>query len=86
MKIKVEQRHIDAGEVSQCRRCPVALAIWEATGIEVAVYPMTGIYFSDWVIVETPRDVADFISHFDYHEKCEPFEFDLPWPPKETTE
>lgn len=83
MKIQVEQRHINAGEVSQCKRCPVALAIWEATGIEVAVYPMTGIYFGDGVIVETPREVAQFILHFDYHEKCEPFEFDLAWPPVE---
>lgn len=86
MKIKVEQRHINAGCRHRCKECPVALAILEATGVEVAVYPISGVYFGNQVVVGIPWEVSHFIGEFDHGLPVQPFEFVLDWPPQETSQ
>lgn len=86
MIIKVEQRHIDAGFRHRCQECPIAMAIQEATGVKVSVYPISGVYFGNKVIIPIPWEAAKFIGDFDAGLDVRPFEFDLPWSPPETTE
>jgi hypothetical protein len=76
MLIKVERKHIDQGESRSARTCMVALAIHDATGVEVAVtksqvrcgierkYPL-------------PDHVQDAIDRFDDGQDVEPFEFEM---------
>ena len=76
MRIKVEQRHIEAGKRRDVRKCPVALALNEATGLEWMVADCLssldgGIHRS------APPSVIDFFSRFDEEMPVQPFEFKL---------
>ena len=75
MKIKVEQKHIDAGERWSPLNCPVALAIKE-------VYPEVVLVLSDSVETKEhsfpmPEDVRAFVEDFDSDKPVSAFEFEL---------
>lgn len=83
MKIKVEQKHINAGQRFKCHLCPVALAIQHTTDTsqdEVSV-GMTTIQWSDKskgnYETPTPASARRFISQFDQGKPVKPFSFEL---------
>lgn len=78
MTIKVTQKHIDEGKKSDCRNCPVALAIAEATMQDWEVtfnktWPTDGNYS----VLSLPDLAVNFIFRYDMNEVCQPFEFEL---------
>ena len=83
MRIKVEQRHIDASNGS-CFGCPVALALVEAfPGSRVSVWPEGVAYirldhFQPERHVYLGPETTRWIERYDNSEPVEPFEFDLP--------
>ena len=81
MLIRVTQEHIDKGVRDDCRQCPVALAIQEATKSIVDVLPMycQFTYISDWPgkAVNLPIEVTEFIKGFDSEGFGLPFTFEL---------
>jgi hypothetical protein len=86
MKIKVEQRHIDAGVKCAPCGCPIALALMDAVphGPEDRVSVGT-----DSCGVEPhgrsylPRAAREFIARFDCDMAVEPFEFEVKFNPDE---
>jgi hypothetical protein len=83
--IKVEQKHIDAGECREARKCAVALALVEAipdislcgvTSHDISVFNSGS---GEQYFMCTP-DLSRFINSFDSGEKVEPIEFEFPWP------
>lgn len=82
MKIKVEQKHINAGIRRKPCLCPVALAFKDATGLslsvsgrQVRVVPRedsnAGLH------QPSPEGVLEFVRDFDSGCKVEPFEFEF---------
>jgi hypothetical protein len=79
MIIKVEQKHIDAGERGSKCNCPIAISLKETLGI-----------WSVWVSNKTvkigdkrkrlPKEAREFISNYDFYDgsPVSPFEFELP--------
>lgn len=84
MKIKVTQDHIDKGKQSCSGECPIALALIEATGLEVSVYEhimlWKGILIGDGEYLyddPTPQHVLDRLKNFDKNGVMTPFEFEI---------
>ncbi len=83
MIINVTQAHIDRGREGDCRLCPIALAIHDATGdwgYSVSrryVLKMSHIENKSWVLPEKARD---FILHFDMGVFVQPFSFEIDLP------
>jgi hypothetical protein len=80
MKIKVTQEHINAGIRNNPCKCPLALALNEATGRE---WYVGGIWFNHKEKRESTRfRVTDqmwrFIHAFDCESRVEPTEFNVP--------
>lgn len=77
MKIEVTQEDINKGEVTECRRCPIALAVIRATGNKYVLvdsdYTHVGTKFCP-----TPVTAKRFIRNFDYGNDVQPFTFELP--------
>lgn len=85
MIIEVKQKHIDEGVAIDCGRCPVALALNEATKKEWIIsnrwmcykdcdqYPGFG-WSED---TQVPPTVADNIRKFDVDGIMEPFSFEI---------
>ncbi len=78
MTIHVTQAHIDAGAREDCRECPVALAIHEATGCTCEVLPWT--IYTDRGKFKLPRAVFEFIEAFDNKQPVQPFSFEVDIP------
>jgi hypothetical protein len=77
--IKVRQRHINAGEPTLMHKCPIALAIQEATGLQSDVVGVEGEdILINGVHYSSPRSVTDFIDAFDNERVVFFFEFELP--------
>lgn len=81
MRITVTEEHIQKGEPTAARCCPVALAIKDATGRRGslglrAIYVYSG--GGEWETFEPPTTVALFRDAFDAGEPVQPFSFDLP--------
>lgn len=79
MKIKVEQRHIDAGEIANGNACPIALALIDAgvTGFYVKTYCLEQNKID---LIDLPQRAQDFITTFDRLRTARPFEFDIDIP------
>ena len=79
MIIKVTQEHIEKGKKNNCWRCPIALAIAEASGgCRIAVL------FEHYVIEDEARtartlpvEAISFIASFDAGLPVAPFEFEI---------
>lgn len=76
MKIKVTQEHIDKGVVSNCNRCPVALAVQEALANDSATVGSSFIH-TGIKSIEMPEEVYNFVHDFDAFLSVKPFEFEL---------
>lgn len=79
MLVHVTQEHIDKGIASDCKRCPIALALLATNkfGNLVVVGPVTPSgkwYANDH---ELPEAVGKFAESFDLLEKVEPFTFEM---------
>lgn len=81
MRINVEQRHIDNGIRMSCTKCPVALAIREATGRELDVKSRR-VFENAEPIAFLPDEVSGWIRSFDVYWENEgytpkPISFDI---------
>lgn len=79
MKIEVKQEHIDLGQKCTLNKCPIALAIREATGYYTAITP-DKIYFPRLTYpekVNTPAEVRSKITSYDLGNGMTPFSFEL---------
>lgn len=78
MKVKVEQRHIDAGKV-ECSHCPIALAIAEKQKKRVSVmYTNAYIYNEKYGFrYKLPEIAQNFIALFDRKIPMNPIEFEM---------
>ena len=79
MRIEVTQAHIDAGKRKRSTKCPVALAIKEALGVQyVMVEDLIHIGRGLLHGHRTPDIVCAFICAFDRNQSgLMPFSFDL---------
>lgn len=83
MIVHVTQKHINCGTRLKCDKCPVTLALNEATGKKWTVngvrmnyrkwFSLSG-YSKDF---ETPLSVTNKIIHYDRTGEMEPFSFEL---------
>lgn len=90
MKIQVTRAHIDEGERSNCRHCPVARAIQEllreplyvhVDQVEFIIYgPRTGPGPDLKHYGPLPRLAGQFVIDFDYSRRVYPFWFELEIP------
>jgi hypothetical protein len=81
MKIEVKKSHIRRGRQGDCLRCPVALAVEEATKEYVAAFPGYLQFGEEWrnrVDFRVPKKVRTFIIRFDGEQKVKPFSFVIP--------
>jgi Zn finger protein HypA/HybF involved in hydrogenase expression len=81
--IRVLQEDIDAGDLGDCYRCPVALALQRATGdMEAEIYQTSdGLRLKvGGASIVAPDAVRHFVHQFDDGEVCEPFTFEIPRP------
>lgn len=76
MKVRVEQKHIDNGDIADAFGCAVALAVIDATGAGCVSVDESTICADDYQYT-TPEIAKLFIERYDNGEKCEPFEFEL---------
>lgn len=80
MKIKVEQKHIDAGRRMDGRECPVALAMTEQMKMPIAVMGFSYGYLVDGYTREVfrmPEEARARVHDFDNGKGMQPFEFEL---------
>ena len=78
MKIKVTKKHIQAGVMSCPDRCPLALAIKEATGLKVLVDLGGKIHFPDArVSLRGNAELGKFVARFDNSFPVKPFQFNI---------
>jgi hypothetical protein len=80
MKIEVTQQNINDGRKHNCTSCPIALAIYQATGEEAAVSCFRTYLGEDCAGIALPSSAALFIERFDAGKSVSPFSFDLPIP------
>lgn len=79
MNIHVTAQHIMNGQRADCRRCPVALALKDATGQRYAVSTRTYRSINDLAKNEDlPAKARDWIEAFDSGHKVKPFTFNIP--------
>lgn len=90
MEIIVTQRHIDSGKASDCRLCPVALAILDACRGSLLYVDVSNV--DCWMRFRSsphmqqrqlPPIAREFIGRFDRYDadmrrSMKPFSFDLP--------
>ena len=81
MLFSVTQRHIDRGDPSTLRFCPIALAAQEALGIdEIDVDGIEMIVFKPGQSVDRydlPDEAISFIQDYEDELPLEPFEFEI---------
>lgn len=82
VKVRVTQEDINLGESRNCRWCPVALAMWRATGKRWLVSPisMTVADINDSGSVCLPHIAYLFVLDFDAGRPVQPFEFEVELP------
>lgn len=83
MLIHVTQKHIDNGRRKKCDKCPVSLALSEATGKEWLV-TATHLCYTKWFSkngwsndIVTPTYVAVKVKNYDRYGVMAPFSFEL---------
>lgn len=84
MIINVTQQHIDKGVQTCAGECPVALALREATDLNVTVYQQIFLWEGDKNAEEeylyqapTPPHVVDRINNYDKNNLMVPFDFEI---------
>ncbi len=81
MTIHVTQAHIDAGIRSECRLCPIALALQAAISRDVQVMSGSFLVFGGGGYVASlhalPEEVSVFIINFDEGSPVQPFSFEV---------
>jgi hypothetical protein len=83
MRIEIKQEHIDKGIKSNCERCPVALALKDATGKTYTVgYEAEVVSWDGGESLLIPKDARDFAWHFDHGNPVIPFVFEAKPAPK----
>lgn len=86
LTVHVLQHHIDAGVRGNCRLCPVAMALQQATGGEAMLVGFRGVIWAVWPRghskgqTRIPAEVAAFIRRFDRGEECGLFSFTVEVP------
>lgn len=76
MQIQVTQKDILSGIAGDCSACPVALALFRATGADIKVGPEEiAVGHSTYI---SPLVVRDFVDAFDARKMVWPFTFELP--------
>jgi hypothetical protein len=76
--VSVTADDIDNGIRRDCWKCPVALALWRATGVKWKVNNYIAFPLGDWDRqVHFPSKVIKFIAEFDAHTFPRPMEFDI---------
>jgi hypothetical protein len=83
IRVRVTQEDIDAGERSDCGRCPVARAACRAVPGAVNVWVNYGFVEIGAMRADLPIAAVDAIIEFDLSGVMEPFEFDLTLPTTE---
>ena len=93
ISVAVKAEHIRDGQRAQCRGCPVALALAEATGQRWAVFLDTGGWLAraeadDGIApdLKLPLVVAIFMKRFDSGGEVYPFGFTIAFPAREQEE
>ena len=78
MNVTIMQKHIDSGAPRSCGKCPVALAVNDATGLVTASASIDEIRVGVTVCI-VPREVQTFIGMFDIYgpDRVEPLTFEL---------
>ena len=82
MKISVTEDDISSGATQDCEKCPIALAISRAVGMDVKVGRWSCFLpvrdkGEDVTMVNLPAAATRFITNFDGLWHVEPFEFEL---------
>lgn len=86
MIVQVRQKHIKAGRRANCRRCPIAMAVREATGFKGVVVgshiyanvPKGWLWFNQLPDkYKMTQACLKFIRLFDRGQAVEPFSFRL---------
>lgn len=77
MKIQVTNEDIKLGKRCSCKRCPVARALWRATGKQWSVLPTHAVIVGKWAAFHFTTTVTDWIKNHDNGRKVQPFEFDF---------
>ena len=75
-RISVTAEHIK-NSCHSSRNCPVALAVRDLVKDGSVVDVFSECIYIDFVRCQSPREVRDFVSQYDYHNKAQPFEFEL---------
>lgn len=76
MTIEVKAKHIQNGRKFECDRCPVALAVKEASGDMAARATLDFLEFNKRTYT-IPEKVREWIMDFDGEEKVQPFTFEI---------
>lgn len=84
MQIKVTQEHIDKGVKGVARKCPIALALKEATHLNASIWLQIHLKPYDWQSGDsyeydglTPPDVFRKLQYFDLTKEMQPFTFEI---------
>lgn len=80
MKIEVKERHILTGKRDDCSSCPIALSIFEKTGLPIEVAGDDDIHIgaNNYVVANDDIDkVSKFICDFDKGERVQPIDFEI---------
>ena len=86
MRVKVTQEHIDRGHLCMAGHCPIALALFELTGLSWHAYGDSCNFelsappdlLGETVRIELPQSAQRFIRRFDHATAtCKPFTFEL---------
>jgi hypothetical protein len=83
VRIRVTEKHIDAGKPRKCNTCPIALAITDqtkATDVNVGVDNVLISAGGSYAKVELPEKAENFIADFDEEKAVKPFSFALDLP------
>ena len=97
MLVQVERRHIEAGTRANVTRCPIALALSEATGIPwfITIGKQQQASTGDWCVTPSarcanasiilPESCALFMRAYESGNGAQPFEFEFDWDGKHET-
>lgn len=82
MIIHVKSKHIKVGKKFDCQECPIALAIYDATGDAYVAVTYHDIKVGPFVKYKLPRSCKRFTKtfdsdNFDGRKKVKPFRFRL---------
>ncbi len=77
MIVSVTKAHIKAGKRYDCEECPIALALYDATGDAYVAVTRDNLQVGPFKSYKAPRSVSRFVKRFDTNKKVKPFRFIL---------